>query len=826
MTAYVNDEQKKEGAYGKAVKATLAATLAAGMVPAAAAFADDAQAETSDGNDVEVLAVSPENAFKAGRVTAAEDNEGNAIADLAKVSFVADGKAHYVVPTEFTPAESDAVDVTDNAKYTFEYYALDEDGQKKGLALTASDIKNPGSYGVVVKTANGSMESDVAATFTITSASLEDATLFEGDDIEDTEFVYTGQKLNLKLALNGEEVESAKYEMKFYPKGSGAEVANWNAGEYVAVVKGKDLYDGQEVKIPFTIAKLDVAKAVVDLGSFDGAALNTDVSGVKVDGVADVVEAKVTSVPSDIYNDPKGVYKVTVTAKSDNATGTQVVEYVKTTEKTAVIKYDGNDLKSEYTTDYSAEKPEVFDVKKLAAYKDADVIKDAKVNIVVRENNENGDIVKNADLTKPGTWHVTVSLDPASVDYTNASANEQTFTVKVVDGSVDEAADVFVKYDGAVVDGMAGDKALTYTGEDLFKNVSVVVNSGDKTLVEGKDYEIALTKEVDGDDVAVDTMVDAGTYTLTISSVNYDFTDTVEFEVKPIEVTAVRFDPAMLLLPGTSMNLASYTGEPIALAFQYESEELDAEGKKIWKELPADTYELKIKVDGKAVEEVKDIAKYTVELTDNADDVNYDVKKASLILDVTDERVFSDVPNTEWYFEYVLAASQAGYMKGIGDSDIFAPNQTTTRAMAATVLYRMVGAATTDDLSESFSDVDRFDWFVNEVAWAASTGIVSGYPGTDEFRPNNNVTRAEFCVMMQRYAAATNQGVALEAGEADSILAEYDDGAAVPAWCKDAVAWAVKNEVFGGYSVLNPDGDITRAEMAKMAVALQAEPLK
>ncbi len=38
MTAYVNDEQKKEGAYGKAVKATLAATLAAGMVPAAAAF--------------------------------------------------------------------------------------------------------------------------------------------------------------------------------------------------------------------------------------------------------------------------------------------------------------------------------------------------------------------------------------------------------------------------------------------------------------------------------------------------------------------------------------------------------------------------------------------------------------------------------------------------------------------------------------------------------------------------------------------------------------------------------------------------------------------
>ncbi|MFR5000435.1 MAG: S-layer homology domain-containing protein, partial [Slackia sp.] len=152
--------------------------------------------------------------------------------------------------------------------------------------------------------------------------------------------------------------------------------------------------------------------------------------------------------------------------------------------------------------------------------------------------------------------------------------------------------------------------------------------------------------------------------------------------------------------------------------------------------------------------------------------------------------------------------------------------ESTTRAMAATVLSRMVGLTGNDEASEPFSDVEPADWYFKEVAWAASTGIVSGYPGTDEFRPNGNVTRAEFCVMMQRYAAATGQGVALEAGEADEILAAYEDGASVEPWCKDAVAWAVKNEVFGGYSVLNPQGDITRAEMAKMAVAFQAEPLK
>ena len=76
MTAYVNDEQKKEGAYGKAVKATLAATLAAGMVPAAA-FAEE-PAEAAEGNDVELLALSAKDAWENGVFTF-EDNNGNAI---------------------------------------------------------------------------------------------------------------------------------------------------------------------------------------------------------------------------------------------------------------------------------------------------------------------------------------------------------------------------------------------------------------------------------------------------------------------------------------------------------------------------------------------------------------------------------------------------------------------------------------------------------------------------------------------------------------------------------------------------------------------------
>ena len=144
-------------------------------------------------------------------------------------------------------------------------------------------------------------------------------------------------------------------------------------------------------------------------------------------------------------------------------------------------------------------------------------------------------------------------------------------------------------------------------------------------------------------------------------------------------------------------------------------------------------------------------------------------------------------------------------MKGIGDSGIFAPNQTTTRAMAATVLSRMTvkGGVEGAGCNNPFTDVvyngNADDpWYAGTVLWAAETGIVTGYEqadGTAQFRPESNVNRAEFCIMMQRYAAATGQGVALEAGEADEILAQYRGRRLVPAWAKEAVAWAVKNGV-------------------------------
>ena len=89
-------------------------------------------------------------------------------------------------------------------------------------------------------------------------------------------------------------------------------------------------------------------------------------------------------------------------------------------------------------------------------------------------------------------------------------------------------------------------------------------------------------------------------------------------------------------------------------------------------------------------------------------------------------------------------------MSGIGSTDLFAPNQTTSRAMAATVLSRMAakGGAKDDNYTNPFTDVtyvgvpEKDAWYAKAVLWAASTGVVTGYPGTTRVPPRTPTSPA------------------------------------------------------------------------------------
>lgn len=100
-------------------------------------------------------------------------------------------------------------------------------------------------------------------------------------------------------------------------------------------------------------------------------------------------------------------------------------------------------------------------------------------------------------------------------------------------------------------------------------------------------------------------------------------------------------------------------------------------------------------------------------------------------------------------------AYMVGYPNGT-----FKPDGNITRAEVATIIYRLMTPETRAKFSSAdcmFSDVQAGMWFNESVCTLANAGIISGYPdGT--FKPNANVTRAEFSAMIARMFSVSYVG--------------------------------------------------------------------
>lgn len=101
---------------------------------------------------------------------------------------------------------------------------------------------------------------------------------------------------------------------------------------------------------------------------------------------------------------------------------------------------------------------------------------------------------------------------------------------------------------------------------------------------------------------------------------------------------------------------------------------------------------------------------------------------------------FTDCKADDWFTPFVAAAVEAGYVKGITDTE-FAPDKTITREEACTILGRAY--AKTSDKALNFTDASGISDFATAyVALLVDMGYVNGYEdGT--FLPKNEITRAE-----------------------------------------------------------------------------------
>ena len=174
---------------------------------------------------------------------------------------------------------------------------------------------------------------------------------------------------------------------------------------------------------------------------------------------------------------------------------------------------------------------------------------------------------------------------------------------------------------------------------------------------------------------------------------------------------------------------------------------------------------------------------------------------------------FTDIADNAWYADAVRYVYEHGLMAGTS-ATTFAPDVTTSRAMIATILWRMAGSPVVN-YAMNYTDVAQGQWCSEAIRWATSEGVVTGY-GNGLFGTNDPITREQLAVMLYRFTQ--EQGYDVSIGENTNILS-YTDVADLSEYAISAMQWAVGAGIINGTgdgSTLSPQGQATRAQAAVM----------
>ena len=153
--------------------------------------------------------------------------------------------------------------------------------------------------------------------------------------------------------------------------------------------------------------------------------------------------------------------------------------------------------------------------------------------------------------------------------------------------------------------------------------------------------------------------------------------------------------------------------------------------------------------------------------------------------------------NTEDHYAYIV---------GYPDGNV-KPEGNITRAEVATIFFRLLTDESRNEFwsqTNNYTDVPADAWYNNAVSTLTNAGIIDGYEdGT--FKPDGNITRAEFATIAVRFFEATYDG-----GDLFSDIAGH--------WAQEYINEAANAGIVDGYpdGTFRPQQYITRAEAMTM----------
>lgn len=177
---------------------------------------------------------------------------------------------------------------------------------------------------------------------------------------------------------------------------------------------------------------------------------------------------------------------------------------------------------------------------------------------------------------------------------------------------------------------------------------------------------------------------------------------------------------------------------------------------------------------------------------------------------------FEDVPAGAWYAEAVEYVQGNNLMRGTSET-AFSPNTDMSRAMVATVLWRMAGSESVQQ-SLTFTDVAPDAWYTDAVQWAVSQNIIEGHNALT-FGTHDPVTREQLAALMYRYAQTQDSVAAV--GDRPT----FADTAEISGWAVSAISWAQQNGVMSGKpgNLFDPKAGATRAQVATILMNYLSE---
>ena len=242
----------------------------------------------------------------------------------------------------------------------------------------------------------------------------------------------------------------------------------------------------------------------------------------------------------------------------------------------------------------------------------------------------------------------------------------------------------------------------------------------------------------------------------------------------------------------------AYTGQPVEATVSNEDGAWSEQN-----ELPAfvlEYFQGETKLDGAPV----DIGDYTVRLTVGTGDSAISVSKEFSVFKNEIVNPFSDVKDSDYFFDPIIWAFNHDPQITKGTSDTtFSPSDSCTRGQAVTFLWRACGCEKVTDIENPFTDVKASDYYYDAVLWAYKNKITTGTT-TTTFGPNDTCNRGQIVTFLWR-----------SQGEPDSDASIDFTDVADNAYYSVPVRWAVEKGITKGTTdeTFSPKDSCTRGQI-------------